>query len=230
MKAIILAGGYGTRLKERVQDIPKPMASVAGRPFLEYILDPIINSGIEEIILSVGYRAEVITAHFKHTYRDTPISYAIESEPLGTGGAIAHALKRQNDQAFIAINGDSFIDIDYSKLLSWYRNVSSPIAMVLKTVDDVSRYGSVIVSNGIVIDFLEKGNSGSGLINAGVYILTPRIFDQFGFAGKFSLESDLLQKHCAELTASAYITDAFFIDIGIPEDYDRAQNELSNIK
>jgi D-glycero-alpha-D-manno-heptose 1-phosphate guanylyltransferase len=105
MKAIVLAGGFGTRLKERVPNLPKPMAPVSGHPFLEYILDRLISGGIEEIILSVGYRADVIMSHFQNSYRNTLVTYAIESEPLGTGGAILHALEVQINQNVLVVNG-----------------------------------------------------------------------------------------------------------------------------
>ena len=229
MKAIILAGGFGTRLRERVPDLPKPMAPVAGIPFLQYILDHLIKGGIHEIILSVGYRADVIISHFQQTYHGASISYAMESEPLGTGGAIAHALKDHDDQAVMVVNGDTFVNLNYAQLLDWYQQEAPSIAIVLKEMEDVSRYGSVIVSSGIVSGFLEKGNTGPGLINAGIYLLSPNIFNTYCLKGNFSLESDLIQQHCLDLSPRAFITNAYFIDIGVPEDYERAQYELPNL-
>ena len=120
MKALVLAGGLGTRLKQRVPDLPKPMAPIAGRPFLEYILDRLILGGITEIILSVGYRADVITSHFKDEYKNAKITYAIESEPLGTGGAIANALSGLNVNNILIVNGDTLVNLDYSNLIKWY--------------------------------------------------------------------------------------------------------------
>ncbi|MEI7869162.1 MAG: nucleotidyltransferase family protein [Candidatus Methylumidiphilus sp.] len=230
MKAIVLAGGFGTRLKEHVPNLPKPMAPVAGHPFLEYVIDRLIAGGIEEIILSVGHLSDVIISHFQYSYRNTKITYAIESEPLGTGGAILHALKSQTDQAILVVNGDTLVNIDYSQLLRWYNQESPSVAMVLKEMEDVSRYGSVIVSNDTVNGFQEKGKAGSGLINAGVYLLATNVFKTYGLSGAFSFEKDLLERHCADLSPRAFITNEYFIDIGIPEDYERAQHELLKLK
>jgi D-glycero-alpha-D-manno-heptose 1-phosphate guanylyltransferase len=226
MKAVILSGGLGSRLRERVPDMPKPMAPVGGRPFLEYILDRLITGGVREIILSVGYRAGVIMAHFGNGYRGAVVSYAIETEPLGTGGAIAHALSKEGNDPVLVLNGDTLLNIDYDELIRWYAMVPTQVAMVLKEVPDVAGYGSVLVSGELVSGFLEKGNTGSGLINAGVYVVQPSVFETFGLSGKFSFETDLLQRHAEVLSPRAFLTDAYFLDIGVPNDYDQAQQEL----
>lgn len=226
MKAIVLAGGFGTRLQERVPDMPKPMAPIAGRPFLEYVLDHLIDGGICEIILSVGYRADLIMGHFGHTYHNATVSYSVETEPLGTGGAIVHALRQGGDDPVLVLNGDTFLNIDYRKLIRWYKQAPVQIAMVLKAVSDVARYGSVLATGERISGFVEKGNSEPGLINAGVYIIQPSVFRTFNLSGKFSFETDLLQRHCGALFPRAFLTDDYFIDIGIPDDYDRAQYEL----
>ncbi len=228
MKTIILAGGFGTRLREAVGDVPKPMAMVAGRPFLEYLLDRLISCGINDIVLSVGYKADLIIQHFSNLYGNPKITFAVEEEPLGTGGAIARVLSGEK-QAALVLNGDTFVDLDYAQLINWHRQRRTAVTMVLKRVREISRYGSVIVSNEQVAGFIEKGKSGPGLINAGVYILQPDIFETFGMTGRFSLETDLLQRHCDALSPRAYLTDAYFIDIGLPEDYERAQSELPTI-
>lgn len=226
MDAVILAGGLGTRLREAVRDLPKPMATVAGRPFLEYVFDRLICSGINSITLSVGYMADVIMQHFGNRYRSAVINYVVEKEPLGTGGAIAFALRGKGGDAVIVLNGDTFLNIDYGKLIDWYALKPAAVAMVLREMPDIGRYGSVVVSGERVSGFVEKGMAGAGLINAGVYILQSEIFTAFGLAGKFSLETDLLQPHCNELSPRAFITSAYFIDIGLPDDYARAQYEL----
>jgi D-glycero-alpha-D-manno-heptose 1-phosphate guanylyltransferase len=230
MKAIVLAGGFGTRLRERVPNLPKPMAPVAGFPFLKYILDRLILGGIEEIILSVGYRADAIISYFGNSYRNISITYAVEPAPLGTGGAIIYALKNHVDKEILVVNGDTLVDIDYSHFIYWYHEQPKSVAIILKEMEDVSRYGSVIVSNGVVSGFVEKGKIGSGLINAGVYLLSTDVFNTFGLVGPFSFERDLLQAHCAELSPRAFITNAYFIDIGIPSDYERAQFELPKLQ
>jgi D-glycero-alpha-D-manno-heptose 1-phosphate guanylyltransferase len=229
MKALVLAGGLGTRLKQRVPDLPKPMAPVAGRPFLEYILDRLILGGITEIILSVGYRADVITSHFKDVYKNAKITYAIESEPLGTGGAIANALSGLNVNNILIVNGDTLVDIDYSNFIKWYLATPDSFAIVLKEISDVNRYGSIIINEGIITGFHEKGQTGPGLINAGVYLISTSIFNKYSLNGSFSLERDILQKNCSILCARAFMTNSYFIDIGIPDDYDKAQYELPKL-
>jgi D-glycero-alpha-D-manno-heptose 1-phosphate guanylyltransferase len=226
VKAIVLAGGFGTRLQERVPDVPKPMAPVAGRPFLEYVLDHLIEGGIHEIILSVGYRADLIMGHFGHNYRNVVVSYSVETEPLGTGGAIVHALRQEDDDSVLVLNGDTFLNIDYRKLIHWYEQTPAQVAMVLKEVSDAARYGSVLATGERIFGFVEKGKAKAGLINAGVYIVQPSVFETFSLSGKFSFETDLLQRHCNLLSPRAFLTEAYFIDIGVPDDYDRAQYEL----
>lgn len=227
MKAIVLAGGFGTRLRERVPDLPKPMAPVAGRPFLEYVLDRLIAGGVSEIILSVGYRADAVIGHFGNVYRNATVSYAVESEPLGTGGAIVHALKDQNDDPVLVLNGDTFLSIDYAEFVHWYAQSPAQVAMVLREVSDVTRYGSVLVDDERVFSFVEKGKVGCGLINAGVYVVNPEVFKALVLPGKFEFETDILQNYCDVLKPRAFITNEYFVDIGIPDDYERAQNELA---
>jgi len=232
MKAVVLAGGLGTRLRERVPDLPKPMAPVAGRPFLAYVLDALIRDGFTAIVLSVGYRWEAIQAHFGSRYRGADITYAVEEEPLGTGGAIAHAFAEAGitgTEPALVVNGDTFLALDFATLRDWYEEVPAACAMVLRQVDDTSRYGSVSVAGGMVSGFAEKGRSGAGLINAGVYVLQANVFARFELEGRFALEADLLQRHCAALGARAFETTAWFIDIGVPQDFDRAQTELPAI-
>ena len=231
MKAVVLAGGLGTRLRDAVPDLPKPMAPVAGRPFLACVLDALVRDGYTEIVLSVGYRWEAIAEYFGQRYRDAALSYSVESEPLGTGGAVAHAFAEAGlapRESALVLNGDTFLDIDFATLRSWHARAPDTAGMVLRRVADTARYGSVEVSDGIVTGFAEKGRSGPGLINAGVYQLPADIFSRFGLAGRFSLEADLLQRHCAALRVRAWPTDAYFIDIGVPEDYARAQTELAS--
>ncbi len=229
MKALVLAGGFGTRLKGVVRELPKPMAMVAGRPFLEYVLDQLICAGINNITLSLCYRADQISRHFGNRYRNAAIDYVVENEPMGTGGAINFALCGKGRDAVCVVNGDTFLNLDYGVLLDWYAQKPVAIAMVLRQMPDTGRYGSVIVSGEYAVGFVEKGTGGSGLINAGVYILQPEIFASFGLPDKFSFEKDFLQVHCKELLPRAFLTSAYFIDIGLPDDYERAQYELPAI-
>lgn len=226
MKAVVLAGGLGTRLRGRIVDIPKPMASVAGRPFLEYVLDRLVMANIESITLSVGYRADVIQTHFGSTYQGVPIHYAFEAEPLGTGGALAHATSCMGSEPVLALNGDTLLRIDLQALLTWYAQRPEALAMVLRQVPDAGRYGAVQLEGGRVTGFAERGIATPGLINGGVYIFSPTLFGTLGLSGRFSFEVDVLQAHCQHLRPRAYLSDAYFIDIGVPEDLDRAGLEL----
>ena len=225
-KAIILAGGRGERLRSRVPHIPKPMVPVGGRPFLEYILDGLVKGNVTDVILSVGYGAEVIQEHFGLYYRTIRLRYSKEHSPLGTGGAIALALRGEGPSPVLVLNGDTLVEIDYQALNVWYANAPSLVAIVLQQVPDVSRYGAVMVLNEQVIGFQEKGQHGPGLVNAGVYVIRPEVFAQYGKETSFSFETDILQQYCRELKPNGIITTGFFIDIGTPEDYDRAQREL----
>jgi D-glycero-alpha-D-manno-heptose 1-phosphate guanylyltransferase len=217
----------GARLRDVVPDLPKPMAPVGGRPFLEYILERLVAAGLNDIVLSVGYRSDIIRAHFGDSWRGAAIRYAEEAEPLGTGGAIAHAAEGYSDAELLVLNGDTLLDLDFRDLLAWrQREAAGPIAMVLQQVADVSRYGAVRCKDGVVCEFAEKGPHGPGLINAGLYLINPALFTRFGLRGRFSLETELLQPHLAELQPKAYVTDAYFIDIGVPEDFARAQTEI----
>ena len=229
MRTVILAGGSGTRLRQRVPDLPKPMAPVAGRPFLEYVLDGLIEGGIREVILSVGYRADVIKGHFGSNYRGASVLYAIESEPLGTGGAIAYALQGLEDSPVMVLNGDTLLQLNYAAVFEWYRRDPSAVAMVLRDVPDVTRYGAVITNGDRVSGFAEKGKAGRGLVNAGVYILRPEVFVTLGLTGNFSFEKDVLQDHLKSIRPRAYVTEGYFIDIGIPDDYERARRELPEL-
>ncbi|HNP61303.1 MAG TPA: nucleotidyltransferase family protein [Nitrospirales bacterium] len=226
-KAIVLAGGRGERLQSVVPDLPKPMAPVGGRPFLEYILDKIVDAGVTDVIISVGYKAEVIQEHFGRAYRSLQIRYSRESYPLGTGGAMALALKGEDSSPALVFNGDTLVDIDYSALMVWYEQTIAQVAIVLRQVPDVSRFGSVILLGERVVEFQEKGQQGPGLVNAGVYVVRPEIFSQyeFGSGEHFSFETDILQAYCRELQPRAFLTKGYFIDIGTPGDYERAQKE-----
>jgi len=225
MKAIILAGGFGTRLKHLVPNLPKPMADIAGRPFLEYLLDDLKNNNITEVILSVHYLKEKIIAHFGDKYKNIKISYAEEAEPLGTGGAILNSMNSSNYEGkFIVINGDSFQDLNYTDFFN--KNKNCNIAIVLRKVPDTSRYGRVEVDDDKIISFKEKGIAGQGLINAGCYLLDSKWFKLQNLPKKFSFEADFLMQYVNKIKLNYFIAGDYFIDIGIPEDYEKAQIEI----
>ncbi|MGI7778011.1 nucleotidyltransferase family protein [Campylobacter jejuni] len=214
MQAIILCGGLGTRLKSVIKDIPKPMAPINDKPFLEFIFEYLKKQGIKEVILAVSYKYEVIKEYFKDEFLGIKIKYSIEKEPLGTGGAIKDALKLVKNEVYV-VNGDTFFDIDLKKLVL----NGSKICIALKQMQNFDRYGTVNVDEqGIVTSFEEKVFKKQGLINGGIYLLKKDIFDKFDLEKKFSFE-EFLQENYIKLKARAEIFDDYFIDIGVPEDY-----------
>ncbi|EBD1778242.1 D-glycero-D-manno-heptose 1-phosphate guanosyltransferase [Campylobacter jejuni] len=221
MQAIILCGGLGTRLKSVIKDIPKPMAPINNKPFLEFIFEYLKKQSVKEIILAVSYKYEVIQEYFKDEFLGIKIKYSIEKEPLGTGGAIKDALKFIQNQAYV-LNGDTVFDIDLKKLAL----NDSKICIALKQMQNFDRYGTVNVDDqGIVTSFEEKVFKKQGLINGGIYLLKKDIFDKFDLEKKFSFE-EFLQSNCNALKIQTQIFDDYFIDIGIPEDYRRFNNDF----
>ncbi|HEA6928460.1 nucleotidyltransferase family protein [Campylobacter lari] len=214
MQAIVLAGGLGTRLKSVVQDLPKPMAPINGKPFLTFVLEYLKKQGITEVILSVSFKYELIQEYFEDEFDGIKIRYNIENELLGTGGAIKDALKLIQNQAYV-LNGDTIFDIDLKKLVL----NDSKICIALKQMQNFDRYGTVNVDDqGIVTSFEEKIFKKQGLINGGIYLLKKDIFDKFDLEKKFSFE-EFLQSNCNALKIQTQIFDGYFIDIGIPQDY-----------
>lgn len=227
MEAIILAGGLGTRLAARVSGMPKAMAPVAGRPFLEILLNQLRRNGCTRVLLSVGYLSSVIREHFGSSFGEMQIEYSIEEAPLGTGGAIRRTLKLAREDAVLVLNGDTFLDADYAEMLRFHRAAGGAMSMAIVHQPDIARYGGVVVREGRVAGFEEKGRSGPGWINAGAYVLNRNIDWPAGLAEKFSFEKDVMMPHVAELAPAAFAVNCFFLDIGVPEDYDRAQKELA---
>ena len=229
MEAIILAGGLGKRLKDVVTDVPKPMALVAGKPFLEYLLHYLIVQGITTVVLSVGYKYELIQQYFGNNFKGVNLLYSIEKQPLGTGGAIKKSLQLIHQKNVFIVNGDTYFNIDLTKFLDHHQNSQAQITIALKPMNNFDRYGVVKMVADRVIGFEEKGLRQFGLINAGVYIACANMFDGFEFPDKFSFEIDFLSAYVQSIFAGGFVSDAYFIDIGIPEDYSRANLELSII-
>ena len=225
--AIVLAGGFGTRLQSVVRDLPKPMAEVAGRPFLTYVLDELAAHGFSQAILSTGYMHECIEDYFGGRYGSLSISYAREVEPLGTGGGIWNAMQQSAVEYTFVCNGDTLFRADWDALERLVLQHDAP-ALALRRVDDVSRYGCVEVSGeGRILHFAEKGGAaGAGYINAGVSLLPRSLFAGYRVGERFSFEKDILEKRVPVQPVYADVSDGYFIDIGIPEDYMRAQKEL----
>lgn len=229
MDAIILAGGKGTRLQSVVSDRPKPMADINGKPFLYYLLKHITSfKEISNIILSVGYKREIIKDYFGNKFLNIPILYSEEEELLGTGGAIRQSLTFAKTNSSIVLNGDTYFDIDINNLYKIHKENNTKISIALKKLEKFDRYGSVKIDSGFITEFKEKSYQEVGFINAGVYLIQNSIFKDYNLPYKFSFETDFMQAFTKELKIGAIVFDGYFIDIGIPEDYYKfkAENPL----
>jgi D-glycero-alpha-D-manno-heptose 1-phosphate guanylyltransferase len=225
MEAIVLAGGFGTRLKSVVADVPKPMAPINGRPFLEILLETLVNKGFTRAVLSVGYLADLIVAHFGSNFNGLALEYEIEETPLGTGGAIMRAMKHCRLDHVFVFNGDTFLDLEVSIVEECWIRDKKPI-IVAREVPDSSRYGGLDVVDGQVVGFFEKGKVGPGLINAGCYVFPSDLFKNSSLPVPFSVENDFLAPTVLVQPVDCFVSRGHFIDIGIPEDYARASIEL----
>ena len=227
-EAIILAGGLGTRLRSSVPDLPKCMAPVAGKPFISFVIDALRMQGIEKFIFSLGYKADVIIKYLSEEYPTLQYVFVIEEEPLGTGGAVKLCMDEvESDQVLIA-NGDTLFKVDVEAMASMQSSQNAEIVIALKSMKDFSRYGVVkIDDDGLIKSFHEKKYYHEGLINGGIYLLDKNRFIDRGFPMKFSFEQDYLEKYTSEGKFYGSVQEGYFIDIGIPEDFNRAQTDLA---
>lgn len=224
-EAIILAGGLGTRLRDAVPDLPKCMAPVAGRPFLFYVINALRMQGVEKFIFSLGYKHEVIEAYLEDQFASLDYQCTVETEPLGTGGAIKLACEKATEEDVVIANGDTLFKTDLQQIADLHVQKNADATLALKPMERFDRYGVVqLADDEKVQGFLEKRFCEKGLINGGVYVLNVRSFLQPSWPEKFSFEKEYLESGHYQLYGS--IQDRYFIDIGIPEDYDRAQKEL----
>ncbi len=229
-EAIILAGGLGTRLREIVPDLPKCMAPVAGQPFLKHVIRYLLSQGVEKYVFSLGYKAEIIRDFLYAEFPSLNYQYSLEEEPLGTGGAVQLACKRVMEKNVIVVNGDTIFKTDIQKAASFHIEKNAECTLLLKPMQDFDRYGVVELDNDCAVkSFKEKKFFKNGDINAGIYILNIEGFLDKGFPEKFSFEKDYLEKYYPTKKIYGLIRDDYFIDIGIPGDYLRAQEELKQI-
>ncbi|WP_420238014.1 nucleotidyltransferase family protein [Telmatobacter bradus] len=232
MEAVVLAGGFGTRLASRLKDTPKPMAPVAGRPFLEYLLTNLSRRGFTHVVLSVGHLHEVIEQHFGASFAGMRLDYVVEEAPLGTGGAIRAALAWVKQPSVLVLNGDTYLDADYAAMMQAHAEAEAALTMAICQQPDIARYGGVMLEKDEfvqrVMGFEEKGRSGPGWINAGAYAIARALAWPPALEEKFSFERDFLMPEVARLKPLAFTVEGFFLDIGIPEDLDRAQTALTN--
>ncbi len=223
--AIILAGGLGTRLRSTVPDLPKPMAPINGRPFLEHLMDNWINQGVTHFILSVGYLSEIIREHFGEQYRNASISYAIEETPLGTGGGLLMAAYDLRE-SFLVLNGDTFFEVDLDKLVQYHKIRNSEWTFSLFRTTESKRYMGVdLDEEGVIRPFSMEVVQAHYLANGGVYLMNPSVLNRLSYqrGSAASLENQILP----EYRASGGLVYGMecpgkFIDIGVPEDYRNA--------
>lgn len=228
MEAIILAGGLGTRLSTVVKDVPKPMAPVCGRPFLEYVLDAVIADGVDKLILAVSYKKEYIIQHIGSSYKKAKVLYSIEETPLYTGGAIKKALGLCAEDRVFAVNGDTFFPVKLRRMRNVSQKYNVPAVIAVKRMFNFSRYGNVSIDKNMAVTaFNEKQFCRDGFINGGVYDIAKDSLNSC--PDVFSIEKDYFPVLAAEQKVYAFQDEGCFIDIGIPEDYALAQTLLAGV-
>ncbi len=232
MEAIILAGGLGSRLKAAVPDVPKPMAPINGRPFLEYLVDYWVGQGVDRIVLSVGYKHEIIEQHFAARYKGIEVDYAVEDRPRGTGGGLLLALKHlRQSGTFLILNGDTFFEVDLALMRRYHQARHAEVTIALREVKANSRYASVeIDKDGNITTFDNRARtSGRALINGGVYLAESTAFARMlpESDEPVSIEDQLYPRMLAAgRRMYGFRSSGRFIDIGVPEDYRRAVTVL----
>ena len=227
MDAVVLAGGMGTRLRSVIQDIPKPMAPVGDQPFLSFILDELQAQGVRRVVLSTGYKHEVVEQHYGNRYKNLELIYSIEKTPLGTGGGIKKALEQVRTPHAVVLNGDTMFKADLQQMKKFHLQNEADMTIALKKMENCQRYGTVETKESRVVRFREKSEElAAGAINGGIYMLKTDLLKQKPLPEKFSFEKDFMEAYFQDLRMLGFESNAYFIDIGIPEDYARAQQEL----
>lgn len=230
MKAIVLAGGFGTRLSSVVKDIPKPMAPVGDKPFLSFLLDNLQRQGTTQVVLAVHHLKEKIFDYFGSSYKGMPLYYSPEKKPLGTGGGLKKAFSfYKSHEPILCLNGDSFLDIDFQDMIKSYKKQAADLIIGLRVVEDCSRYGQVHLEEMRISKFLYPGCRGSGLVNGGVYVFSNNLFSKVGlYLNTFSFETEILEKNISSLKCGYVISQGEFIDIGVPESYKESESFFKN--
>lgn len=228
MEAIVLAGGLGTRLRGAVPDLPKCMAPVAGKPFIDHVIEEAQKQGVTRFIFALGYKHEIITSHLKKNFSSIPCFISIEDEPLGTGGGILAATSLFEEKHGIILNGDTLFRVNLQQLMNFHIQHKAICTLALKPMQHFNRYGVVKCgTGGHITAFEEKREVEEGLINGGVYALNIPRFRSLGMPKKFSFEKDFLEASINREPIMGMIHDEYFVDIGIPEDFVKANKELA---
>lgn len=227
---IILAGGLGTRLKHLIPDTPKPMAVVNGKPFLQYLLNDLSKQGAKHVILSVGYKHQQIINYFGHSFKSTKLTYSVENTPLGTGGAIKKALEKLHTTKSFILNGDTFFEVDLSEMEQKHEKNIADLSIAVKKMTNYERYGSVNISHDLITGFEEKMHKKKGFINGGIYMINKDLLATYNLPDKFSFEKDFMENCYPEIKCMAYESKGYFIDIGVPDDFKKAQTDFKILK
>lgn len=228
IKAAILAGGLGTRLRSVVSDRPKVMAAIGGRPFLAYLLWKLEKAGAHQVVLCTGHMGEIIRAVFGDAYGMLGLEYSQETVPLGTGGAVRHALDLLDSESVLVMNGDSYCDADLNAFWEFHQSKGAQATLVLVKSADSGRYGHVRVnSQGQVVSFDEKSAvAAAGWINAGIYLLKKELILSIPEGKHVSLEKEVFPAWIGH-GLCGFPSEGPFIDIGVPEDFARAEHVMS---
>jgi D-glycero-alpha-D-manno-heptose 1-phosphate guanylyltransferase len=227
MEAIILAGGLGTRLRSVVNDRPKVLAPINDKVFIDYLINKLLKFGITRIIFSIGYLSEYVINYVSLEYPNIDKSFVVEANPLGTGGALKKALGEARGGHILVLNGDTFFDVNLNHLFAFHNEKKSECTLALKHMKNFERYGSVeLTHDGNIIGFKEKIYKGEGFINGGVLIINKTIFDPYIVPDEFSFENDFLIENLSRISLYGYISDSYFIDIGIPDDYQKFKDDI----
>jgi len=233
MKVVILAGGPGVRIREVSDNLPKVMLPVDGKPFLEYIVSNLTAQGLRNIILSVGYKSQIIEDYFRcGSWLGANIEYSREERPLGTGGALIKALDLIPDSSFLAMNGDSYFDVVFSRLIQFHKIKRALCTIYLINQKDKKRYGSVFLDgNSKITEFKEKvveSDNQKHYISAGIYCLEKAIFADYPPDKYISVEETIFPRLASAGRMYGIIGKETFIDIGIPDAYYSAEQILKN--
>ncbi|HLY68155.1 MAG TPA: nucleotidyltransferase family protein [Puia sp.] len=229
-EAIILAGGSGTRLRSVISGLPKCMAPVGGKPFLHWVISYFQKQGIETFIFSLGYKHEIMEEYLHKKLPGVHYQLSIENAPLGTGGAVKLACQKATTQDVAVINGDTLFKVQLQLLSTFHQEHHAECTLCLKPMQNVDRYGTVELNeNREIRNFSEKKFHQNGLINGGVYALKVKNFLDKHLPEKFSFEKEYLEKYYSTGKLMGLIQDEYFIDIGVPIDFERAQLELNNM-
>lgn len=227
MQAIILAGGLGTRLRSVVAHVPKPMAQLTHEPFLAVLLRYAYAQGVREVVLCLHHQAHIIRDYFGDCFEGLTLHYAIEETPLGTGGAIRQALPLlDQSKPVLVMNGDSLVMLNYREALNRHQTLQAPMTIASVEMPVTDRYSKLTIENDVITHYAVTGDQDAGAISVGFYVMQPDIFSAYALPAAFSLERDFLASHVSQLRPAYFSRVEYFIDIGVPDDYARAQAEV----